>query len=162
MNSYAVEKKEVLLENIRKVEIHKESVEKYLKELISLFPLTPEKMQKLTEEEQGKLDILIYRFTHFQDTLSQKVFSLFLDITVEQPASDMFIDKLNLLERIGIVTDMYEWKDIRELRNHFSHDYTEDFARQAKYLNELHKAVPILISTFERIKERLAQSGVLK
>ena len=41
MNSYAVEKKEVLLENIRKVEIHKESVEKYLKELISLFPLTP-------------------------------------------------------------------------------------------------------------------------
>ena len=117
-------------------------------------------MQKLTEEEQGKLDILIYRFTHFQDTLSQKVFSLFLDVIVEQPASDMFLDKLNLLEKIGIVTDMYEWKDIRELRNHFAHDYTDDFARQAKYLNELHKAVPILISTFDRIKQRLAQNKV--
>ena len=152
------EKIEALRQSIAKVETHLKRIQRRLKGLEPLFPFTSEKMGTLTEEQEGECDIVIYRFAHVQDTLSAKVFSLFLEVIHEQPAGSDFVDKLNLLERLGIITDMYQWKDVRELRNHFSHDYTHDFAKQAEYLNELRDAIPVLTATFDRIKKRLEKS----
>ena len=152
------EKIKTLRENVEIVGIHLEHIERVLLILNPFFPFTAEKIEQLTFDEIDRCDALIYRFTHVQDTLSGKVFTLFLDVAHEQPEGPGFIDKLNLLERLEYIESAYQWKDLRDLRNHFSHEYANRAALQAKYLNQLRQSIPVFTSTFDRIKKRLAES----
>ena len=76
------EKIKTLRENVEIVGIHLEHIERVLLILNPFFPFTAEKIEQLTFDEIDRCDALIYRFTHVQDTLSGKVFTLFLDVSL--------------------------------------------------------------------------------
>lgn len=120
-------------------------------DLKNIIPFTEEKMKNITRVEKNTCDALIYQFMHVQDTLATRVFPLYLDALGEESEKIPFIDKLNRLEKLGIIEKAYGWQDLRKLRNHFSHDYAYEPERQAKFLNELCKAVPLLSQTLARI-----------
>lgn len=56
-----------------------------------------------------------------------------LKLEDESPVS--MIDVLNMMEKRGILTSVYQWKLLREVRNAFSHDYPESETERAEALN---------------------------
>lgn len=67
------------------------------------------------------------------------------------------LDKLNRLEKLRYLQKVDDWQTLRVIRNRFAHDYPEDEALKAAYLNEAVSAVPILRSLLARIKPVLEQ-----
>lgn len=53
-------------------------------------------------------------------------------------------DKLHRLEKLGYLPKLDDWQALRVIRNRFAHDYPEDDALKAAYLNEAISAVPLM------------------
>jgi hypothetical protein len=65
------------------------------------------------------------------------------------------IDKLNKLEKLSIIENSSLWFELREIRNHISHEYPDNPSATAKYLNQLYVAIPKLLSILDNIKARI-------
>ncbi len=157
MNARVIKKRnQSLEENLDAVEIHLTNIKRLLGNLEYLFPFTAEKVENITFNEQDRCDALLFRFTHVQDTLADKIFPDFLDTIKEQPVVAV-LDRLNLLEKLKIIDSSYQWSDLRDLRNNLSHEYANKAELQADFLNQVQKSIPVLISTFDRIKKRITQ-----
>ena len=161
MNKKYDKNNKTIEKNIETIEIHLKKIKKLLVPIQSLFPFTSEKMLQLTLIEEAFCESLIYRFMHVQDTLSGKIFSQLLDILKEQTEEFSFIDKLNLLEKLGIIENAYQWRNLRDLRNHFSHDYIDKPELQADFLNKLNQSIPVLMACLDKVKKRLPQNKYL-
>ncbi|MCA1937384.1 MAG: hypothetical protein LDL29_01785 [Dechloromonas sp.] len=61
------------------------------------------------------------------------------------------LDKLNRLEQLGFLGSIDDWNTLRVIRNHFAHDYPEDDAVKAAFLNQAAAAVPLLESLLKRV-----------
>ena len=60
-------------------------------------------------------------------------------------------DKLNRLEKLGYLGSVEQWNVLRAIRNRFAHDYPQDDAMRAAYLNEAVQAVPLLQELLARV-----------
>ncbi len=147
----------VMQEHIQTVEKHLDLIHFLLDELRSVLPFTAKIMEDMTMHQKVDCDALIFRFSLTQDTMATKVLPDYLELTEEQTQGMSFIDKLHLLERLEIIDDADQWRDLRELRNHYSHVYTTSSQDQADYLNKVCKAIPIFDECLERIKKRILQ-----
>ena len=56
------------------------------------------------------------------------------------------IDKLHRLEKLGYLPKLDDWQALRVIRNRFAHDYPEDDALMAAYLNETISLAPLLLA----------------
>jgi hypothetical protein len=65
------------------------------------------------------------------------------------------LDKLHRLEKLGYLTQVDDWQALRTIRHRFAHDYPEDNALKAAYLNEAVAAVHILNKIMTRIEPAL-------
>lgn len=115
---------------------HEERLNWATNTLAHLFPLTAEKLEKLTPMDLAVLDQFIVRFSKLQDVMGAKLFPAILDLTREPGELSAFIDKLNRLEKIGALVSVEEWLKLREMRNQFAHDYPDDKQIQASLLNK--------------------------
>ena len=61
------------------------------------------------------------------------------------------LDKLNRLEAFSYLGSVDDWNALRVIRNTFAHDYPQDDALKAAYLNEAVAAVPVLENLLSRI-----------
>ncbi len=147
----------VMQEHIQTVEKHLDLIHFLLDELQSISPFAAKIMEDMTKYQKVNCDALIFRFSLTQDTMATKVLPDYLELTEEQTQGMSFIDKLHLLERLEIIDDADQWRDLRELRNHYSHVYTTSSQDQADYLNKVCKAIPIFDECLERIKKRILQ-----
>ena len=62
------------------------------------------------------------------------------------------IDKLHLLEKLGVIEDSFVWQRMREIRNHLSHEYPTVPEITAKHLNDVFFCIPDLLNFLESIK----------
>ena len=96
----------------------------------------PESVDEISTETRRLLDQLAYRFGKLQDTLGQRVLPGILDLSEEPlPESTPFGEKLQRLERLGVVPDVNQWRILRELRNQLTHEYLDAPALKAAALN---------------------------
>ena len=47
-----------------------------------------------------------------------------------------FIDRLNRLEKFGVLDEAENWMKMRQIRNHLSHEYPDQPEIMAEYLND--------------------------
>lgn len=92
-------------------------------ELSQFFPMPTEKYEELTPEQISFTDQLIYRFSKLQDLMGRKLFVLIIQGLGEDSESMPFIDVLNRLEKLKILTDTDQWLELRETRNLVTHEY---------------------------------------
>jgi uncharacterized protein YutE (UPF0331/DUF86 family) len=72
-------------------------------------------------------DAFIFRFIKLQSVLGEKIFPLFYEyLTGKDKREATFIDILNTMEKYKIITSADFWKEIREIRNIFVHDYPQE------------------------------------
>ena len=68
--------------------------------------------------------------------MGEKVLPLIL-VLAQEPISSTatFVEKLNRLERIGVMPSADEWKQLRVARNAVAHEYPDDLELRASAIN---------------------------
>lgn len=106
---------------------------------------------RLKDEEDlaERLDAFVSRFGRMQDTLGDKLIPSLLRSLAEKPGSAL--DNLNRAEKLGLLTSVIEWLDVRNLRNKLVHEYMVDAEEFAMALNQAHVKVTLLVATYNAI-----------
>ena len=120
-----------------------------LNRIAGLFPLTPEQMDDLDEDEKDRLDAFRVRFTDLQDVLGGKLFRSLLHLEEEEPESTL--DILNQVEKRGIIASVDGWRRLRDIRNLLTHEYPRSAGERAEALSTAFREAPGLIETLQSV-----------
>ena len=123
------------------------------------LPLSAPALNALSDEAVQDWDQFVLRFTKLQDTIGARLFPALLDFLQEPYEDRPMIDKLHRLEKLGYLTQVDDWQALRAIRNRFAHDYPEDDALKAAYLNEAVSAVQTLRALLARIEPVVARAA---
>jgi hypothetical protein len=119
------------------------------KRVANLIPINAEFLQKnINEDDMDKLDAFRVRYCDLQDNLGNKTFRTILNLEEEQTGSNL--DILNKMAKRGIIT-FEEWKELRNIRNLFSHDYPETDEEKAEMLNIAYSGTLKLVKTVDNV-----------
>ncbi len=116
-----------------------------------LFPLKAEVLNSLTPDDLDKLDAFRVRYCDVQDSLGNKTFRSILMLEEEELGSNL--DILNKMEKREILHSFEEWKELREIRNLFSHDYPETDEEKVEILNLAYAHTLQLVVTLDKVIE---------
>jgi len=119
-----------------------------------LFPFDAEKVKNITEDTLPWIDLLINRFGKLQDIIGAKLIDVFLEQQQESSSHLSMVDKINKLERLELIK-LELWTKMRDARNHVSHEYPNEPALTAFYLNEIVDLTPQLIQFYMRLKNKI-------
>ena len=116
-----------------------------------LIPITFEEMIKMSPDNLDRLDAFRVRFCDLQDSLGNKIFRSILALEEEEIGSQL--DILNKMEKRQIFSSFNEWKNLRNVRNLFAHDYPDTDDQKAEALNIAHKYTFQLIEILNNVKK---------
>lgn len=136
----------------QEIDKHKERLE-YAKSKIEKWNLTAELLEN--PEIVETIDSFIFRFSKMQDSMGEKLFPSILILLGEEVRNKPFIDILNRLERLELISSADEWKKLRELRNILTHTYPWEREDLLKGIKEALKEAEKLVSIYETIKEKI-------
>ena len=132
---------------------HKLLIEKAYSKVKDIFPISPSRYEKLTDDEIEAIDQYLFRFAKLQDTIGAKLFKLIVSEYEDSIERMRFIDILNRLEKIGILEDSNIWMRFREIRNDISHQYDDIPEESADILNRIFASKDELLSIYENIEK---------
>ena len=75
------------------------------------------------DERSERVEAFAARYSRLQDTLGDRLFPRLLALVGQQGKS--LIDRLNQVERLGLLEDAQAWLAWRNLRNRLVHEYVE-------------------------------------
>ena len=123
---------------------HIQRINTALKFLEPLFPFTQYRLNTLSDEQVAVLDQFLYRFAKLQDCIGLRLMPTVYSLLENDTTAHPFIDILNRLEKLGVLTSAADWQYFRSLRNNFAHEYPE---RQVDIIN----GVNALYASWDRI-----------
>ena len=122
------------------------------KKLDSIMPLDEKKYLNLTEDEIQVLDQFLFRFGKLQDAMGQKLFKIMLIFLSEDIEGKPFIDILNIMEKVSLIDDVNEWKELRDDRNELAHNYEDEAEEMSEIINKLYNKRITLSDIYMKIK----------
>jgi hypothetical protein len=131
------------------LELAKSAAEVLQKSLDRSKPLLQKGESTLTDAEKETLESLTARYSRLSDLIIQKVFRTIDQIELSDEGS--MIDRLNRMEKRGIIPSAKVAYQMRELRNQISHEYLIEQS-DAVVKNSILFA-PELIQTVENINQ---------
>ncbi len=104
-------------------------------------------VEQISGETRRLLDQMAYRFGKLQDTLGLRVLPGMLDLS-EEPLAETkpFGEKLQRLERLGVIPSVEDWRTLRELRNPLAHEYVDAPTLKAAALNRFIGGVETILA----------------
>lgn len=103
----------------------------------------------LSISEKESCEALTARFARLCDFLFQRAFRTIDAIELLDEGSG--IDRLNRMEKRGIITSATLWRDLRELRNEIAHEYLIEHSDRV--LKEAFQNTPELLRTVDAFKK---------
>lgn len=140
----------------RQAERHVHHMQYAILALAPLLPFNEARFAGLTDEQIQDVDQFTLRFSKLQDVLGARLLPAILNFLGEPFEARPMLDKLNRLEKLGLLPSVERWQYLREIRNRFTHDYPDDPERNAVNLNLAIAAADELRMLMERLYERLA------
>jgi len=117
---------------------HKSRVESSAKEMLNFMPLDSEHYEELSDKEVQVIDQFLFRFAKLQDAMGEKLFKTLLLYLDEKVEHKPFIDILNRMEKIEILHNVQEWRDLRDIRNELAHNYDDDPQESSMVINKIY------------------------
>ena len=102
----------------------------------------------LTIGERESCEALTSRFARLCDFLFQRMFRSIDAIELQDEGTG--IDRLNRMEKKGIISSARDWRSLRDLRNSIVHDYLIESSDDV--LRESHKRANELLETAQNLK----------
>ncbi|MDQ6994806.1 MAG: hypothetical protein Q9M18_04340 [Mariprofundaceae bacterium] len=131
---------------------HAERLQWAMHEMQGRLPFDAHVLGELSGIELAILDQFTARFSKLQDMMGAKLFPVILELTKEQGELSGFIDKLNRLEKNGVIASAHDWLILAEMRNSFSHEYPDEPEIQASLLNKSFVLANELLATLDDVK----------
>jgi hypothetical protein len=75
-------------------------------------------------EMEESLDALTSKFSRISDIFTQKVLKSLVLLTREDAPT--FVDRMNLCEKLGVISSAADLIEIRDLRNQIAHEYLSE------------------------------------
>ena len=138
---------------IRECESHIAQLGVAQEELQPRQPLTEEGLNALGRHELAHLDQLIYRFTRLQDSMARRFLPALYQVLEADESPKPFLDILNRLEQLGVISSVAEWQNYRNLRNNLAHDYPGSQVETIATLNELFETWTGLADMFRQARD---------
>ncbi len=142
----------ILQDAWRQCERHLHHLKHALASMGAALPATAASLADMDDETVQDWDQFVLRFTKLQDAMGARLMPAVLEYLQEPYADRPMLDKLHRLERLGYLPSVDQWGLLRVIRNRFAHDYPQDDALKAAYLNEAVQAVPRLEAILHRIQ----------
>ena len=139
-------------------ERHRHHLQHALTQLRPTLPVQPEAVAAMPDDLVAAWDQFILRFSKWQDAMGARLFPALLSYLGEPLEDAAMIDKIERLHRLGLAPTADVWQRLRGARNQFAHDYPQDAALRAAYLNEAVALVEVLEETRERVLRRLGEA----
>ena len=143
--------------SIQKCRLHLQRLQYAHGQVESLFPLTVDSYNSLSESSIGNIDQMIFRFTKLQDEIGNNTFRFLLEFFQEDIAGKPFRDILNILERLQVIDSDDTWLTLREIRNDLTHEYPLMVNETIEKLNYLYNQIPILEHILIVIEQKAQQ-----
>ena len=122
------------------------------------FNYSASTIESLNKPRLRLLDQMAYRFTKLQATLGEQVLPLLLDAAEEPLAEDVpFAQKLQRLERIGIIPSAEQWRELRIARNTIAHEYPDAPELKAAALNQFVRSASELLQFWKHVARQSKQ-----
>ncbi|WP_457636081.1 HepT-like ribonuclease domain-containing protein [Persephonella sp.] len=149
----------VIQENIQIAKLHLDRLKKAFEEikernLLENFDIDDFETVKV-------IDTFIFRFIKLQDYLGQKLFKRFLEEIGEFYEDMSFIDVLDKLEKLGVISSSEEWIEIRRLRNKLTHEYPDEIEEMKEEIKTAMDKIPILEITIENLEHYLKNRKII-
>lgn len=141
---------------IQECDAHVGRIRRGVAKLSRVFPLTEKTFASLDDDTIGKIDQFIYRFTKLQDAMGLRLFPSLYSLLEEVTEPRPFLDILNRLEKLGVLTSVQEWQEFQALRNNLAHDYPESIAQTVATLNTLFERWPAMEALYTRARSKAA------
>jgi hypothetical protein len=124
-------------------------------EIAHLMPLSVETYEKLTDADIKTIDQFLFRFAKLQDAIGKRLFKTTLLVLGEDIEGDAFIDILNRLEKLDLISDIEGWFELRRLRNELAHEYEEEKKANAEAITIIHQSAGRLKAYFSTIHAKI-------
>ncbi len=141
-----------LLDAWRQCERHLHHLQHAVAAITPSLPMTATAVSAMDDEMVQDWDQFILRFTKLQDAMGTRLYPGLLAYLQEPFEDRPMLDKLHRLEKLTFLGSVDEWNKLRAIRNHFAHDYPEDDALKAAYLNEAVEVVSIFKTLLARVE----------
>jgi hypothetical protein len=131
-----------------------------LADAAALLPevFSPEAASAIDVELWRVLDQAAYRYVKLQDSLDEKVFPGLLSATLDPlpPPDAVLAEKLQRLERIGVLPSVQGSRWLREVRNSLAHEYPESPALRAAALTRFVEGARLLLLFWGSVQQFVA------
>ena len=104
---------------------HEARILKALEILKPSFPLTKNSINSFDDDRVAVLDQFLYRFAKLQDCIGLRLIPALYEALENDDRAIAFIDILNRLEKLGLLSSVNDWQFFRTLRNNLAHEYPE-------------------------------------
>ncbi len=119
---------------------------------ISLEQIKIFKLEDSFNEEDDEIiktiDAFIFRYTKLQDFVGDKLFKRLLAAIGEYKSNMSYIDVLDKLEKLEIISSSDNWINFRQLRNQLTHEYPDN-------ISDIIDGIKLAIDYFEVLKNDL-------
>jgi uncharacterized protein YutE (UPF0331/DUF86 family) len=141
-----------LSEMLKIADIHAGRIKNAIAGLKNIFPISAKQAGQLPEDVFLLTELLTGRFAKLQDLMGAKLIDAFLEDQDETTANMTMIDKVNKLEKMGIIESAELWREMRQVRNNIAHEYPDHPELTADNLNQIFALAPKLLELLENIK----------
>ena len=145
-------KKEKVERIIRECDKHLLRIDDATVQMDEFMPLTTQDFQNLSKLQVQIIDQFLFRFAKLQDSIGERLFKTILLFLEEDIRNKPFIDILNRLEKLEILTSVEEWRSLRDIRNTLAHTYDDDPEELALAINRIFSKKESLIAIYQKTK----------
>ena len=125
----------------------------------ALFPMTAERIENLTDDQEESIDALILRYSQCVSMIQDQIFRGIAYVEQEDLSDKSNRDKSLLMEKLGAIKSADDFGTAAILRNKFSHHYPEQNELRIERLNLVIEEAGFVIATFEDITRFLRRKG---
>lgn len=137
---------------IRECDKHILRIKDSSEQMQNFMLLDSESYQHLSKLQVQIIDQFLFRFAKLQDSIGEKLFKAILIFLDEDVDNKPFIDILNRMEKLEILGNVEEWRELKDTRNELSHAYDEP-DEMVLSINKIFSKKDNLILTYKNIKD---------
>ena len=135
---------------LRECRLHERRLTYALDQLASKLPATGDQWEAMDDETVADIDQLLFRYNKLQDAMGQRLFPAVLMLGGDWSEDQTFLDRLDLLEKLGAIPAAQQWNEIRAIRNKLTHEYPDAPEINAANLNRVVDSIPVVRATLKQ------------
>ena len=128
----------------------------------AMFPITPARVEALTDDQEESIDALILRYSQCVAMIQDQIFRGIAYVEQEDLSDKSNRDKTRLMEKLGAIQSADDFGTAAILRNKFSHHYPEEATLRIERLNLVVTEAEYVIATFGDIMAFIARKGFVR